>query len=252
MSANSDSPVTITISGSQVSSTANNIILTATAPGATPVTAQFTVVNVTISLNAARGATPAADDGKGPNYLVGAPSGLGAGIVTLPDPKTSTPVCAVGAELIGTVTPSNYTGLVTLRRMIANMSPPGELYQNQTQYYAPYFTPTAGHGPGQDDTSDPQLIDNDPQSGNSNGKVYDIDAPGIGLSTPDIYRYRGNFVQYAVLGDRTSTLQVGSNFPWWARVSCTQDAQGNLLLSQDVAGDNQAGAGTTPITWNLK
>jgi hypothetical protein len=82
--------------------------------------------------------------------------------------------------------------------------------------------------------------------------VYDIDAPGIGLSTADIYRYRGNFIEYAVLGDRTSTLPVGSNFFWWARVSCTQDAQGNLLPSKDVANDNQAGTGTTSITWNLK
>jgi hypothetical protein len=249
--------VNVTIQGSQVSSTAGNITLTATAQGATPATVSFTVVSVTITMNAKPGAQPAADDGAGSSYLPGAPTGLGAGIVTLPT-KNNPPKCAVGVEFTGVVTPSNYTGLVTLRRNFVNTNPPGELYQNQTQYFTAYFTPTEGHGPGQDDTSDPPLIDNDPQSANSNGHVYDIDAPGIGLpqtmdNPNDIFRYRANFLEYAVLGDRTSTLQVGSSFPWWARASCAMNQQsGEPQLSQDVANDNQVGTGTTPITWNLK
>jgi hypothetical protein len=109
-----------------------------------------------------------------------------------------------------------------------------------------------------DDTSGPAFLDADPQSCStipggaacSNGKVYDIDAPGIGLSSDDIYRYRANFIEYAVLGSRASAV-IASSVAWWARVSCTQDRLGNLLISTDVSNDNQAGTGTTLISWDL-
>lgn len=47
--------------------------------------------------------------------------------------------------------------------------------------------------------------DDDPQSGGSVGKVYDLDAPGPYELAQDgnIYRYRGNFYAYATLPDGT-------------------------------------------------
>ena len=242
-------PTTVSIQGVQVSSTANNIALVATdqASGAVLATFLFSVVTVTISIN--NSGQPALDDAARVAFLQGA-AALGAGVVQLPT-NTSPQTCAVGVQFVGTVSPSNYTGTITLRRRFPTTTV-GELYQGQVQYLPTYFAPGGGHGPGDDDTSYPPLLDSDPQSGNSGGHVYDIDVPGIGLASDAIYRYRANFLEYAVLGDRSSTVKVSADFPWWAAVSCTQDSVGDLRLSTDVPNDNQAGSGTTPITWNLQ
>jgi len=232
--------VSVALTGTRVSSTANNLTLNAAIPGVASSQATFTVVGVTISLNTQ--GQPAADDGARSTFLAGS-KGLGPGIMQLPTP-TSPQYCGVGVELVGVVSPSNYTGLVTLRRRWPSNGATGGAFKNQTQY----ATFTAGA----DDTSFPNGLDNDPQSGGSGGKVYDIDAPGVGLPTADIYRYRSNFVEYAVLGDRTTTAKASADFSYFVRASCTQDAQGNLMLSNDVANDNQAGSGTSPTTWNLQ
>jgi hypothetical protein len=244
------SVVSIAISGIQVSSSANNITLTAAIQGVpgSAVTALFSVVGVTISMNTS--GQPAGDDAGSAEFLKGA-SALGTGIDQFPT-NTSPQSCNVGVEFVGRVSPSNYTGQITLARNFATANPPGELYKGQTQYDPDYFTTSKGHGPGQPDTSPPELLDTDPQSGGSQGKVYDIDVPGIGLASDDIYRFRANFVEYAVLSDSSPPVIASPNFPWWARVSCTQDSAGNLKLSTDVNNDNQAGTGTTPITWNLQ
>ncbi|MHC4648746.1 MAG: hypothetical protein ACYTBJ_25090 [Planctomycetota bacterium] len=60
-----------------------------------------------------------------------------------------------------------------------------------------------------DDTSPDQLRDDDPQSGASNGVIYDIDCPSItiwGLATNSIVRHRCNFKEWADWdGTRCST-----------------------------------------------
>ena len=55
-----------------------------------------------------------------------------------------------------------------------------------------------------------------------------------------------------MLGGRDSTKQVGSAFPYYARVSCSVDGNGNPVVSTGISGDNQAGGGTTNVTWNLQ
>jgi len=59
------------------------------------------------------------------------------------------------------------------------------------------------------------------------------------------------FLEYAVIGDRTSNVTAGT-LQYYARVSCDTDASGNPTLMTDVAGDNQAAPGTTALTWNLQ
>jgi hypothetical protein len=111
-------------------------------------------------------------------------------------------------------------------------------------------TSTGGAPPGTDDTSSPQGRDDDPQSGGSNGKVYDVDAPGVtNLNvSANTYRLRTNFYAYAALPDGT---KISSNYNFYVRVSCTKTASGYQFVN-DVPGDNQVGAGTTKTTWNLQ
>jgi len=145
--------------------------------------------------------------------------------------------CVIGNETIGTIAPPNYTSYVTLHRfVVADMG-----YRNSTQ---------TGGVTNFDDTSDPALRDDDPQSGNSGGKVYDLDAPGIGPPNVDgnTYRYRGNFYEFAALSDGTV---ISSQFTFYVRVSCKKTASGYQVVN-DVPNDNQIGTGTTPLTWNLQ
>ena len=180
---------------------------------------------------------------------------LGPGVDALPPGASA--YCAVGVELVGAVTPSNYTGTVSLRRSIVS----GAYYQGSTQCCG---SPAA---PG-DDTSFAAMMDSDPQSGGSAGKVYDLDAPGtpapfsISQGQSPVRRFRQNFVEYAVvgaashdLGKDSSNKKASKDFPFWVAVSCTWDASGdNPILATDLSanGDNKAGTGTTKTSWNLQ
>jgi hypothetical protein len=73
---------------------------------------------------------------------------LGPEIVTDP---SAVPRCATGVEFVGNVRPSNYKGLVTLRRFHVD----GSIYQDNV-----FSMPTPKNG--QDDTSLPDWLDQDP------------------------------------------------------------------------------------------
>ena len=64
--------------------------------------------------------------------------------------------CFVASEDVGTITPNSYTGTVTLHRFIVSDA----TYTNST---------STGGVTNQDDTADPHLRDDDPQSGGSAG-----------------------------------------------------------------------------------
>jgi hypothetical protein len=145
--------------------------------------------------------------------------------------------CALGYETIGSISPTIYSGLVILHRWRIAKA----LYVNSSG---------SGSYGGQDDTSSTSLRDDDPQSGGSAGKVYDLDAPVIAPVSVDgnTYRYRANFYAYAALPDGT---QISPNYYFYVRQSCTKTSVGYRFVN-DVSGDNQIGTGTTNLSWNLQ
>lgn len=148
--------------------------------------------------------------------------------------------CAAGIETVGTVSPSNFSGNIIIQRILVNQG----LYEDSTD--------TGGELSNHPDTSDPSLQDQNPQSGGSAGKVYDLDAPGLRPSTNgNTYRIRDNFYVWATLADGTTS--VSSNYYFYVRESCKWvSAFPNYQFVNDVSGDNQTGTGTTNTTWNLQ
>lgn len=150
--------------------------------------------------------------------------------------------CLIGVQFTGAVTPNTYTGTITLRRMVTSLA----CYLGSTAEDCGLGTPPFN------DTSDQTLLDTDPQSGGSNGKVYDLDGPGVDGSTVSANttkRIRVNFQEYAV---DSNGNQVSPNFDWFAAVSCTADSSGTVSFASDVSGDNQVGQGSTKTSWNLQ
>ena len=241
----------ITITGVTASSTAGNIILSATAPnqdgpGTTPVATNpqsFSVVNVTLSL-----LTPGTVPSAYPDSAV-LPTLSLAPAVWPPDfgnyTSSDQSFCTTPYFVSGLVTPANYPGSVTLRRTIAL----------EDLYTDPSNTPVAPTPiSNKDDTSISSYNWNSPSE--SSGYVYDWDAPGIhetdGLDpTGEVDRLRANFSEYAVLGNSLSTVAVGSPMPLFARVSCAKLSTG-AQLDTTFPGDNTAGPGTTKTSRTLQ
>ncbi len=144
---------------------------------------------------------------------------------------------AIGYETIGFVTPSIYAGNIILHRWIVGQA----LWTNSSS------TPSSEPP---DDTSPTGWRDDNPQSGGSAGKVYDLDGPLLAPGSVDgnTYRARYNFYAYATLPD--GITQISPNYYFFVRLSCTKTAFGYQFVS-DVTGDNQISSGTTPLTWNL-
>jgi len=230
---------TVTIQGAAASSTANNIQLQASSGGTVVASTTFSVVSVSISLSAS--GSPSGDDTAAENYTSYTYGNTTLGqILENSSPNT----CDIGVELRGAVTPKNYTGMVFLRRTMVSAAGFNGA-KGQTSY-------NTGRVAGQDDTSGSTLLDSNP---GSNGAVYDLDAPGIGFANSDIGRIRFNYNEYAVLDAVTNTQSAGS-LAWYARDSCVENPKPTngylVMFSNDVPGDNTAGTGTTPLTWNLQ
>jgi hypothetical protein len=230
---------TVTVVGVGVSSTADNILLVAQPSQAAGVLAfmQFSVATVTLSLRTSGyGQDPAElaiDDGARPAYLAG------TGQYNLGPLVNSLYQCAVGVEIVGVVNPTNYRGSIYFQRALTG----GALYKNSTQLEESVSI-QADHylAAGQD---------NDPQSGGSRGRVYDIDDPGIGTVFPGINRFRQNFREYAVLNSISNGVAVSNVLLWWSASSC-QLVGSNVTFATDVLNDNTAGTGTIITSWDLK
>jgi hypothetical protein len=236
----------LTVNGVQVSSTANNITIGAYYQGELLTSQQFSVVSVSIKVQASN--PPVQKDAELTNFLTlvggsgATQGGLGAEIFYNSQPGPYS--CAVGVELVGAVTPSNYAGLVTLKRNIVSTA----IFDGQNSDTRPDITKPPGA-----DNSVASLVDNVVGAGGA-GQVFDLDPPSVGAisvsGAPE--RYRTNFQEYAVLGDTNSSTakQVGAFYPYYVAVSCggTLNAP---ALDTTVPGDNVAASGTIPLTWNL-
>jgi hypothetical protein len=237
----------VTVYGVQASSTANNITLLASFYGEPLTGQQFSVVWVTISLQSSK--APLQKDAELQQFLAlvggsgAAQGGLGAEIYYngSEDPFE----CAVGIELVGTVTPSNYAGLVSISKSIVGSA----VFDGQNP-----DTTGLARPPGPDNIA-ASLEDNVVGAGSA-GQVFDLDAPGVGAvsTSGNAERFRTNFQAYAILGDfGTSSPQASASFPYSVAVSCggTLDAPA-LDTTYVVNGDNAAATGTINLTYNLK
>ena len=147
--------------------------------------------------------------------------------------------CGIGYETVGTISPSTYTGKVIIHRIVVSSA----VYENTA--YLGVVEPA-----NYDDTSDPEYQDQDPQSGGSNGKVYDLDVPTLGAPDNNTYRLRVNFYTYAALANGTI---ISPYYYFYARLSCTTTTGTSVYqFGSDVSGDNQIGSGNTNISWNLQ
>jgi len=144
-----------------------------------------------------------------------------------------------GVELVGTVAPKNFDKKINLDR--ARVAVAYFLGVNNSPE-------TGNSGGAQGDTSNPVLRDDDPRP---NGKIYDYDAPGIALppsmAVGTTRRQRINLREFAMYNGK----KCSDDFFWFSRISIVKTAGQDALLS-DVPGDNTAGQGSTPLTWNLQ
>jgi hypothetical protein len=141
-------------------------------------------------------------------------------------------------EYMGTVTPSNYQGVIAFWRSLNTAT-----FNDQTQYATKSAT----------EVSDPGNMVNTAV----NSHVFDIDAPGIkpDLSNAnEVWRVRQNYVEYALL-DHIPSLGSSSialaSLNVFARTSCTGPL-GSPQFATDLPGDNTSGVGSTPLTWNFQ
>jgi hypothetical protein len=234
---NLNGSATVPVMGATVSSTANNLLIQAKDPqGRLLSSTNFSVVSVTLSLRSSTGLTPSTSDSAAGNYQ----SRLGTNALG-PFADNVTLSCNTGVEIVGTVQPSNYGGLVVLRRTLIAT----KVWTDST-FFAGLTT--------KDDTSDPQLRDDNPHS--SNGAAYDLDAPGVSPNSGNVvWRARQNFSEYAVLDSANNSTPASNPLAWFSAVSCTTPDFQNFFLSNNVniPGDNRAGLGNlVSLSWDLK
>jgi hypothetical protein len=197
-----------------------------TATGSGPLT------TVAVSLSIQSSGTPASD-----NAARGAYNSEN-GTYNLSNIIATGGYCSIGYQVTGTVSPPTYSGTINFVRTKGGQSWTGSTGQTLANTY----------NPGTDDTSKPQYQDNDPQSGGSNGKVYDLDAPGVSPAVSQVGRIRYNLVENAQLPDGT---YVATELDYYVRVSCNWGSTGNSFRTE-VSGDNTLGSGTTKTSWNLQ
>jgi hypothetical protein len=148
-----------------------------------------------------------------------------------------------GVEIMGSVMPPTYTGTIQFRRTIVK----------KRMYHDTDELPEYRKDNEPDDWDD-ALQDQNPQSGVA-GMVYDLDAPGVGTAQNDpvgyIVRLRINFSEWAQLPNGT---HVSGNLLWFSHLSVkrTGSTTEALQTQSGITGDNIAGTGNPPTTWNLQ
>jgi hypothetical protein len=157
--------------------------------------------------------------------------------------------CVIGTEGVGTVTPRNATGPITLKRFITSLA----CYAGPTGH-TPIACPIATSTLPSDDTG--TNVETNPQEqtprGPAAGQIFNMDVPGITYSenpNTDIIRVRYNFLTYAV--DSDGKTVISNLVPYFVRLSCNNSNGVAQLLPVSLL-DNSVGSGTTPISWNLQ
>ncbi len=223
---------TVTVRGITASSAVDNIHLY---NDETADTELFTVISVSLLLRTA--GSVSVDNGGGTTYLtVLGTTSLGTFMST----GTGNRWWRTGVEIVGVVTPSGFSSPIRIEREVILSK----------RYTGTTLVETLGPFP--DTTLDPTLRDDDPQSGGSAGKVYDLDAPALNILSSEpigtIYRRRVNFRQWATLNG----VRVSADMFWFSRQSIIKISDVAIDRIDDVTADNIAGLGSTTQTWNLQ
>jgi hypothetical protein len=222
--------------GVAVSSTANNIQLQVLVNGAVTQTFYFTCVQVTLTFRTGSDKTASLDNAAR-EQLVTEIGTLQLGPQVAPGGHyRGYGVTAV--EIVGTVLPSNFGQYIILHRKMDLKT-----YNDRTLDIS---------ATNADDTSDPRLRDDDPRP---YGMVYDLDGPGLrndDTAAPGtIRRVRRNFKQWAtILGQ--DNVRLSGDLEWFSVESVIRQSNGTDTFLNDVPGDNVAGTGSKPLTWNLQ
>jgi len=210
--------------------------LKASAANTTLATNNLTVISVTLALRV--GGSVSSDNAGLTTYfnLLGT-TNLGTFLST---GQTAAHAWRTAVEIVGTVQPSGFSSTIIINREVI-----------QFMRYGDNNNLAESGGPFGDTTSIFLLRDDNPQSGTSQGKVYDLDAPALGTVASQpvgyIQRIRTNFRQWATVNG----VQVSGEIKWFARISVIKGANGDQRLD-NIANDNLAEEGTTKLTWNLQ
>jgi hypothetical protein len=224
----------VMIRGVTESSTAGNIRMEAKRNTLTIASFNFTVVQINLSLRT--GSSVSTDNAARSAYI----SAIGhANLGTQFSTGTAFHGWRTGVEIVATVLPANFSSPVVLTREVIGARDYNDMILIGSQGAHP-------------DQSQAAFRDDDPQSGGSGGKSYDLDAPGISLAAPSnpidsILRNRTNFRQWALVDG----VKASDDLTWFSRISIRKTLLGDVLESS-VPGDNVAGSGNTNITWNLQ
>jgi hypothetical protein len=240
---------TLTIKGVTESSQKDNVSLTATINNNVVAKARirFSVLWVVLSFRYGNNLTISEDNSaKVASVSLHGTASLGLQRVTFP---LTPPVSNWGnyVEIVGNVSPHDFTGNIVLNRRV-----------DGCRDYSDKVIISRRDCDQHPDPSNQQFRDDDPQSGGSNGKVYDLDGPGIGFTRPNetpvgrIARNRTNFREWAMFGN----VRVSDDLQWFSRISIQKTAGGDVTINDPAilplnGPDNIAGVGTTPLTWNL-
>jgi hypothetical protein len=150
---------------------------------------------------------------------------------------------ALGVEFVGTVHPSDFDQDVVFRRkFIASKE-----YSNGTLRSSDLDERM--------DTSDADIRDDDPQSGDSEGTVYDLDAPGVLLlaeNPGDTDSRRANYKQWTTYTVGAEDVRCSQERPWYLRINVKMKPGYTFELFNDVEGDNKIDFGTTSLEYNLE
>jgi hypothetical protein len=228
----------LSVRGETESSTAGNMRISAhSAMGDEYAITEFTVIRVDLALRTG-GSVSFDNSAFGVYSSAMGTSSLGTFFST----GSSANHWRTGVEIIGAVLPNNFPNAIVLEREVVSHKRYKDASQGSTlvETLGPFS-----------DTSDPLLRDDNPQSGGSAGKVYDLDAPSLSIAGADpvgtISRNRTNFRQWATLNG----VRVSGDLTWYSVKSVMKTANG-IELNSLIANDNVAMAGITLLSWNLQ
>jgi len=255
-----DLPKSLYVEGATGSSSMRDVTLTLTDEEEKSDTVKFTVLWVALSQ---RHSNDASEDNSAREtyrdlgvpqvgHALGAPR-LTSNVGVEAQPTAHYANTTLGSEFVGTVYPSNFKpsefgGDLKMRRRLVNAF----LYKgpNGNEGGRPY-------GPGSDNSHE-SMRDDDPQSDESGGKIYDLDCPGppamsmptgiTAIQSGDIIRFRANFYAWAEYGGQRCSVED----PWHSHQSYKLQADEWTTGTTDSSSANsitEDGAGWTNDEW---